>query len=271
MIPGARLVILGRQGAGKGTQCVRLSRHYGVPHISTGDMLRAAVKEGTEFGRKAKEFMDARRAAPRRRSWSASSTSGSAATTRTTAATSSTASPARSARPRRWPRSPRTGPLDLVIDLEVPGTSCWSASPPAGSASTAGPTTRSTAPPRYGWVCDICGGEVVQRDDDTRSGPEAPRPLRARDGAADRLVRGAGPPPGGRRRRDRRRGHRPPHRDGRSRSSLASASPRLSGSPSATSLGSGPATVLRGGLRGGAAPAPLAAPPPIPAVASLCS
>src|SRR3954470_22790468 len=58
MIPGARLILLGRQGAGKGTQCVRLSRHYVVPHISTGDMLRSAVKEGTEFGRKAKEYMD---------------------------------------------------------------------------------------------------------------------------------------------------------------------------------------------------------------------
>src|SRR4051794_40237289 len=59
MIPGARLILLGRQGAGKGTQCARLSRHYVVPHISTGDMLRAAVKEGTAFGRKAKEYMDA--------------------------------------------------------------------------------------------------------------------------------------------------------------------------------------------------------------------
>ena len=59
MIPGARLVLLGRQGAGKGTQCVRLARHYVVPHISTGDMLRMAVKEATDFGRKAKEYMDA--------------------------------------------------------------------------------------------------------------------------------------------------------------------------------------------------------------------
>src|ERR671916_825945 len=59
MIPGARLVLLGRQGAGKGTQCARLSRHYVVPHISTGDMLRAAVREGTEFGRKAEEYMHA--------------------------------------------------------------------------------------------------------------------------------------------------------------------------------------------------------------------
>ena len=54
MIPGARLIILGRQGAGKGTQCVRLSRHFVVPHISTGDMLRAAVREETELGLMAK-------------------------------------------------------------------------------------------------------------------------------------------------------------------------------------------------------------------------
>ena len=59
MIPGARLIILGRQGAGKGTQCVRLSRHYVVPHISTGDMLRAAAREGTELGLAAKQVMDA--------------------------------------------------------------------------------------------------------------------------------------------------------------------------------------------------------------------
>lgn len=54
-----RALVFGRQGAGKGTQCARLSSKYGVPHISTGDMLRAAVAEGTEFGRKAEEFMSA--------------------------------------------------------------------------------------------------------------------------------------------------------------------------------------------------------------------
>jgi adenylate kinase len=52
-----RLVLLGRQGAGKGTQAERLAEHYGAPHISTGDMLRSAVVEGTEFGRKASEIM----------------------------------------------------------------------------------------------------------------------------------------------------------------------------------------------------------------------
>ena len=54
-----RLVILGKQGAGKGTQCELLVERYGVAHISTGDMLRAAVAAGTPLGRQAKEVMDA--------------------------------------------------------------------------------------------------------------------------------------------------------------------------------------------------------------------
>lgn len=54
-----RLVIFGRQGAGKGTQCVRLVETFGVIHISTGDMLRGAVAAGTELGKKAKAVMDA--------------------------------------------------------------------------------------------------------------------------------------------------------------------------------------------------------------------
>ena len=54
-----RLVILGRQGSGKGTQCARLMESFGSVHVSTGDMLRAAVAAGTEFGRQAEAIMDA--------------------------------------------------------------------------------------------------------------------------------------------------------------------------------------------------------------------
>ncbi|MGG3561304.1 adenylate kinase [Neobacillus rhizosphaerae] len=52
------LVLMGLPGAGKGTQAERIVEKYGIPHISTGDMFRAAMKEGTELGLQAKSYMD---------------------------------------------------------------------------------------------------------------------------------------------------------------------------------------------------------------------
>ena len=101
MVPGVRLVVLGKQGAGKGTQCVRLSHHYVVPHVSTGDMLRAEVKSGTPLGQRAQSLMDRGELIPDDlvmemvggRLWPSADTRAGAS--------SSTGAPAPSPRPRR--------------------------------------------------------------------------------------------------------------------------------------------------------------------------
>jgi adenylate kinase len=59
-----RLILVGPPGVGKGTQAALLAEHFGIPHISTGDILRAAAIAGTELGRKAKAIMDAGKLVP---------------------------------------------------------------------------------------------------------------------------------------------------------------------------------------------------------------
>jgi adenylate kinase len=166
VIPGARLVLLGRQGAGKGTQCVRLSRHYVVPHISTGDILRAAVREGTEFGKKAKAIMDAGDLVPddimvgivderldrddtRSRGFILDGFP------RTVAQASALLEIT----------SPRG--IDLVVNLEVPREVVLARLASRRTCSDCGTNYSTERPPRYGTTCDVCGGDVIQREDDT--------------------------------------------------------------------------------------------------------
>ena len=59
-----KIIMLGAPGAGKGTQAKKIAEKYSIPHISTGDIFRANIKEGTELGKKAKEYMDKGALAP---------------------------------------------------------------------------------------------------------------------------------------------------------------------------------------------------------------
>lgn len=169
MIPGARLIILGRQGAGKGTQCVRLSRHYVVPHISTGDMLRAAVREGTELGRMAKEVMDA----------------GGLVSDEIMIGIVRERLARDDARTRGYILDgfPRTvaqavaldeitaeRPIHVVIDLHVPRDLVLERISSRRVCRDCGTNYTATGNEREPWLCEVCGGDVVQRDDDT---PEA--------------------------------------------------------------------------------------------------
>ncbi len=166
MIPGVRLVILGKQGAGKGTQCVRLARHYVVPHISTGDMFRAAVKMGTEFGKRAEEYMNAGELIPdevvigvvRERL-------GQDDTVRRGFILDGFPRTVHQAEELMDILNPRG--IDLVIDLEVDTEAVLARLAGRRVCQTCGANYHVSAPPKHSWTCDYCGGEVVQRDDDT--------------------------------------------------------------------------------------------------------
>jgi adenylate kinase len=166
LIPGIRLVVLGRQGAGKGTQCVRLSRHYVVPHISTGDILRAAVKEGTELGRKAKVIMDEGGLVP-------DEIMIGIVAERLDKPDASTRGFILDGFPRTVPQAAAlddiltTNPLDMVVDLEVPRELVLARLAARRICEDCGTNYTATGHERHPWICDVCGGDVVQRTDDT--------------------------------------------------------------------------------------------------------
>jgi adenylate kinase len=163
---GVRLVMLGRQGAGKGTQCTRLSRHYVVPHISTGEMLRAAVKEGTELGRKAAEIMNEGGLVP-------DDVMIGIVDERLDHDDTTRRGYILDGFPRTVPQAKALAeitagrPLDLVIDLDVPQEIVLRRLASRRVCADCGANYSVDKPPRYDCVCDNCGGEVEQREDDT--------------------------------------------------------------------------------------------------------
>ena len=166
MISGVRMVLLGRQGAGKGTQCVRLARHYVVPHISTGDMLRAAVKEGTEFGARAKEVMDAGGLV-------SDEIMIGVVDERLHQSDTTRRGYVLDGFPRTVPQAEALDsiagdlPLHVVVNLEVPEEVVIERITSRRQCVDCQAIYSVKEPPKYAWHCDNCGGDVVQRDDDT--------------------------------------------------------------------------------------------------------
>ena len=158
--------MLGKQGAGKGTQCLRLSRPYVVPHISTGDMFRNAVRSGSGPGLEAKAYMDAGELIPDK------VVIGLVAERLSHPDTASrgfildgfprTVSQAEALADLLAPRG-----LDLVIDIEVDTEIVLKRLASRRVCTDCGANYSPKQPPKVDWTCDICGGEVVQREDDT--------------------------------------------------------------------------------------------------------
>jgi adenylate kinase len=166
MSRGPRLVLLGKQGAGKGTQAARLAEHYGIAHVSTGDLLRAAAAAGTPAGKEAEEYMNRGDLVPddlvlriveERFAEDGLADHGFVLD----------GFPRTLAQAQKLEEVLAGHPLDLVINLDVPTEIVLHRIAGRRVCENCGTTYHVSAPPTDNWTCDVCGGRVVQREDDT--------------------------------------------------------------------------------------------------------
>ncbi len=165
---GPRVVLLGKQGAGKGTQAARVAEHYALTHVATGDIFRAAARDESELGIEARKYIDRGELVP----------------------DSIVIGVVREhllADDRRlihdgfildgFPRTQvqaieldvalGTDALHVVANLDVPTEVVLRRIAGRRVCVQCGTTYHIDQPPKDPWFCDVCGGHVVQRDDDT--------------------------------------------------------------------------------------------------------
>jgi adenylate kinase len=165
-----RVILLGPPGAGKGTQATRIAERYGIPHISTGDILRANVREGTDLGQEAKRYMDAGDLVPDE------VIMGMVADR--LEQPDAEAGFLFDGFPRTVPQAEalegmlldRGEPLDAVLRLAVPQDEVVRRLTGRRTCSGCGRIFHLVFdPPAEPGRCDDCGGELTQRDDDTEA------------------------------------------------------------------------------------------------------
>ena len=166
MAAGSRYLLLGKQGAGKGTQAARLATHFAVPHVSTGDMFRAAVRKGSDLGLQAQAFMERGELVPDEVVIGvvAERLAENDAVNRGFVLDGfpRTRSQAEELERVLYPEG-----LDAAIDIEVPTSEVVRRISGRRVCSTCGAIYHVEAPPARDWTCDHDGGDVVQRADDT--------------------------------------------------------------------------------------------------------
>jgi adenylate kinase len=166
-----RLVLLGKQGAGKGTQSTRLADNYGVIHVSTGDMFRTQAAQGTAFGLEAKRFMDAGELVPDEivvgvieECMVPGGPLGGGFVL--------DGFPRTLHQAFELDRVIAGCPLDLVIDLDVPREIVIDRIAGRRVCENCQRVYHVNLRPTHDWTCDTCGGRVRQRDDDTEEAVE---------------------------------------------------------------------------------------------------
>jgi len=162
-----KIIMLGAPGAGKGTQAKQIASKYGIPHISTGDIFRANIKNGTELGKKAKVFMDQGLLVPDElvvdlvidRFKEADCVNGYVL----------------DGFPRTIPQAKaldealtkNNEAVEYAIDVDVPDANIISRMSGRRACVTCGATYHIVnIPSKKEGNCDVCGGELILREDD---------------------------------------------------------------------------------------------------------
>lgn len=164
---GMKIIMLGAPGAGKGTQAKMIAEKYGIPHVSTGDIFRANIKNGTELGMEAKKYMDQGLLVPDELT--------------VKILLDRVAQPdcekgyVLDGFPRTIPQaevldkalSELGDAIDYAINVDVPDENIVKRMSGRRACVTCGATYHiEHVPPRKEGVCDKCGSELVLRDDD---------------------------------------------------------------------------------------------------------
>ncbi len=162
-----KIIMLGAPGAGKGTQAKMIAEKYHLPHVSTGDIFRANLKQGTELGKKAKEYMDKGALVPDELT--------------VEILLDRVAQPdckdgyVLDGFPRTIPQAEvldkeltKLGDkVDLAIDVDVPDANIVKRMSGRRACLKCGATYHiEHIPPKQEGICDVCGEKLVQRDDD---------------------------------------------------------------------------------------------------------
>lgn len=162
-----KIIMLGAPGAGKGTQAKKIAEAYNIPHISTGDIFRANLKEGTELGLKAKTYMDKGELVPDE-------------LTCDLVVDRISKDDAKNGYvldgfPRTIPQADalttaleaRGEAVDFAIDVDVPDENIINRMSGRRACVGCGATYHlEFAPPKAEGICDACGKELILRDDD---------------------------------------------------------------------------------------------------------
>lgn len=162
-----RIVLLGPPGAGKGTQSKLLQQHFGIPQISTGDILRQAVKDGTTLGKRAKNFMDRGELVPDSVIIDIVDARLAAGDCRDGFLLDGFPRTVAQAEAFETMLERRQVALDGVIDLQVPRAELIARLSGRRTCRQCGRMFHLRFnPPNSEGVCDECGGQLEQRDDD---------------------------------------------------------------------------------------------------------